>query len=192
MLPFKQMRLLSIDVGVRNLGMCVLIKSPTSCTLKKWLVVDCAGDENVARLSIARACELVINKLDSLEFGTVDACAIEMQPCGKVAANTKMKCVSHTIQIWARLRFPLSHIVFINPKTKFGLEFIGKKLNLEKGPQAIKKRYKKHKKAVVAAVTKIVDNEFPSWSNFFINLAKKDDVADALLIAKIYIARYIN
>lgn len=179
------MRVIGIDVGLHNLALCTVQRDEASLTIEHWVVVDCAPGKNATKMSIEDSCAAVVDTLDSMAIEDVQLFAIESQPCGRVATgNTKMKVVSHCIQTWARLRFPEAKVTFVNPKNKMAREYVGELLGLEGGDAAVKTRYKKHKDAAVAAARKIVEGK-EQWSVYLESLKKKDDAADALLLAAV-------
>lgn len=178
------MKVLGIDVGLHNLSVCSVRREEEGAfEIEDWQLIDCAPGKNATKMSIEESCSAVVDTLDAMTFEGVHVFAIESQPCGRVATgNTKMKVISHCIQTWARLRHPDAKVVFVNPKNKMAREYVGELLGLEGGDAAVKARYKKHKDAAVAAATKIVEGD-AKWSAFLQGLKKKDDAADALLLA---------
>ena len=175
-----------IDVGLHNLALCRILRNGDDFTIEQWKLIDCAEGLNAKKLSIEQSVALVVQtlKLQGDLFSGAEVVAIESQPVGRVATgNTKMKCVSHAIQAFVLSAHPsIGRVLFVNPKNKMANAFVGKTLQLEGGDDAVKKRYKKHKDAAVAAVTELVRGVLV-WEEFFHSLKKRDDVADSLLLA---------
>ena len=183
------MKIIGLDVGIHNLALSRIERDSTNAivAIEDWKLLDCAPEMNATKLSIEDAVRLVVETLEQNAsfFENVDVLAIESQPCGRLATgNLKMKVISHGIQTWAMLRFPEMKTVFVNPKNKLTREYCGDLLQLEGGDAAVKARYKKHKKLAVDACKAIVDS-FEEWTEFFAKHKKKDDIADALLLAAV-------
>jgi hypothetical protein len=183
------MLIVGLDVGIRNLSICRIERDSTNAivAIEDWKLIDCAPEKNATKLSIEEGVRLVVETLEENTsfFENVDVLAIESQPCGRVAtSNLKMKVISHGIQTWAILRYPEMKTIFVNPKNKLTREYCGDLLQLEGGDAAVKARYKKHKQMAVAACGRIVEG-FPEWKSWFESHRKKDDVADALLLATV-------
>ena len=183
------MILIGLDVGLHNLSLCKIRRDSTN-TIEEilgWELLDCIEGKNAKKISIEDGCSAVVETLNSMPdfFQGVDVLAIEAQPCGRVATgNLKMKCISHSIQTWTMVKFPETKVVFVNPKNKLTREFCGEVLRLEGGDAAVKARYKKHKQMAVDACISILEG-FQEWKEFFHSHRKKDDIADALLLAAV-------
>jgi hypothetical protein len=164
----------SIDVGSRNLGLCVLELqlNDTNDTAKllDLCVLQCTS---VKRATIARACTDLFKALDSYGvggrgWGDVAVVLIERQP----PRNTKTKVLSHCLQMYAMQR-------------GVRVEFCSAKLKLKSVGRSSKYSYTdRKKKAVELASRYLIGTPFYTQ---FAGMRKKDDAADALLQA---LARY--
>jgi len=178
------MKVVGCDVGIRNLGLCML--DTETNTIQHWHVLDVLGEKNATKTSIEECVNCMLQALGQLDWWTTlseeDLVAIESQPVGRMATgNIKCKCISHAIQSFVRLR-TVARCTFVNPKTKVGAEILAKFGGVElTGDENVKKRYKIHKKAAVDTVQTLV-NTGP-WSTWYNALKKKDDAADAYLLA---------
>lgn len=103
---------------------------------------------------------------------TIDYVFIEMQP----NFNTKMKCVSHALQVLCKIMFPAATIHFISAKLKNGLFQSDTKI------QDDYKRYSATKKGAVEYVEHILEMSIPISD-------KKDDLADCFLQALAVVER---
>lgn len=184
-------KIVGIDVGIRNLALCCL--DARTGTIDHWHVLDVLGDKhkNATKTSIADCVTCMLHALSELDWwstlGENDVVAIESQPVGRIATgNIKCKCISHAIQSFVVLHTKATPI-FVNPKTKFGTETIAEYGGLDlAGDENVKKRYKMHKAAAVKMVdTTVADTPWVEW---WTTLKKKDDAADAFLLAKIAMA----
>ena len=182
------MKIVGIDVGIKNLAICCLDFSTETPTIIHWHLLDVIGEnKNATKTSIedCTTCMMdALKKIDWLEtLDEIDKIAIEAQPAGRMATgNIKCKVLSHCIQSFFYLNTKAS-VTFVNPKTKVGTqvlqEFSGN--TLEGGDANVKKRYNVHKKASIQIVKDIVQKT--QWKQWFNELKKKDDVADAYLLA---------
>ena len=179
------MKVVGCDVGIKNLGLC-MIDTETN-VIEEWHVLDVLGEKNATKTSIedcVRYMLIALKKLSWWETLTAeDLVAIESQPVGRMATgNIKCKCISHAIQSFVQLQ-TVARCTFVNPKTKVGAEIlatIGGAMG--GGDDNVKKRYKIHKQAAVATVQTMV-NKDGKWAEWYNGLKKKDDAADAYLLA---------
>ena len=156
--------LLSIDVGTKNMGVAVVDRAgrsgprlvdfalPHCCTVKKPTIERACRD-------VFRALTEYLDKLAKLPVD-VDECMIEAQP----RKNCRTKVLSHCIQV-LMLGRGCSKVSFVSPKKKLKVKY---------------KKYADRKKAAVAEATRVVAL-YPDLYLRFCALAKKDDVADAIL-----------
>jgi hypothetical protein len=101
--------------------------------------------------------------------------AIESQPFGSrtTAANNRMRCIQSCIETWSAIRVPNATVISIGAKAK----------NVEGDT------YARRKKNAVAKVTELIESDVV-WSIFFANAGnKRDDLADAFLIARVALER---
>ena len=182
------MHIVGIDVGLRNLALCCI--DDETGAIVHWDVLDVLKDKKAKSVSIEKSVELLLEELKTLPWLCAleagDQVAIEAQPVGRAATgNVRMKCVSHAIQSFVRLQTKAG-CCFVNPKTKVGVEMLGEYVDCSdaQGDENTKKRYARHKKAAVVKVGE--DVKGTQWEAFFHNeLKKKDDAADAFLLANV-------
>ena len=184
----RSMRIVGIDVGLRNLALCCI--DADTAEIVHWEVLDVLKDRKAKSVSIEKSVDLLLAELGTVPwFGELeegDTVAIEAQPVGRAATgNVRMKCVSHAIQSFVALRTQAG-CRFVNPKTKVGVEMLGEYVDCSdaQGDENTKKRYARHKKAAVDKVGE--DVRGTKWEDFFHQkLKKKDDAADAFLLARV-------
>ena len=182
------MKIVGIDVGIKNLAICCLDFSTETPDIIHWHLLDVIGEgKNATKTSIEDCTTCMMDALKKIDWldtlEDTDKIAIEAQPAGRMATgNIKCKVLSHCIQSFFYLNTKAS-VTFVNPKTKVGTqvlqEFSGN--TLEGGDENVKKRYNVHKKASIQIVKEIVQST--QWKPWFNELKKKDDVADAYLLA---------
>ena len=189
-----QRYIIGIDVGLRNLAMCAIGQcSDGSTHIVNWQMYDCLGMKDAKKLSISECVDLVIARLRTVQLLNVppQIIAIEQQPVGRaVSGNIRMKCVSHALQAILSVQYPDAEIVFVNPKLKFAQQLVQERMGdslqaatVEEKKQTSKQRYAVHKKLTAQMVQQVVaGTSFEDWYN---QLKKKDDAADAYLIALI-------
>lgn len=144
--------LLSIDVGQKNLGICLL---ETNGTIKKWCVHE---------LSVEKLAESLIKVLD-LYFEETNECIVEKQP----NRNLKMRVLEGMIKMY----FTMKNIKIVSYSAKYKLRNYSN-MNL-KG----KSNYRERKKQGVTITTSIIKET--QWVDYFQKHKKKDDLADSFL-----------
>ena len=163
-----QPRILSFDVGLRNLAFCYLQTNP-EVKILLWELCDIVGPgRNAKQMPIRRATELLLQFLNK-RFTGLQPCiiAIEQQPGAGRCRNLKMKIMSHVLHSFFYLRGHKVH--FISPRQKLG------------GVAHCKRNYEQNKAFCVGKCRAELSRFDPKWSKYFEGLAKKDDAADALL-----------
>ena len=153
--------ILSIDVGTKNMGVAVVDRSGPR--LVDFALLCCCA---VKKPTIERSCRDVFLALTEYLDGLakvgvdVDECMIEAQP----RKNCRTKVISHCIQV-LMLGRGCTKVSFVSPKKKLKVKYA---------------KYKDRKKAAVTQATRVVAM-YPDLYPRFCALAKKDDVADAIL-----------
>lgn len=123
----------------------------------------------------------MINKLDNNKlFLDVDYVLIENQP---VLKNPRMKSIQMMLFTYFLIKKPLITIKFVSASSK--LEFKINNEEIEK-INKIKNKYNKRKKLSIEYCKHFINSNECDF-NFFINFKKKDDLADAYLLARKYI-----
>jgi len=192
------MRILSIDVGLRNLAWCLMTRIPSketdwqgapwrgnSISIQHWKVLDIvehAGQTNINlnKTDIATIVPWFIKSLKDHEEilgSAIDLVLIENQPSGHCLAggvsisNIKTKVLSHLLQAFFVERN--IQVKFVSPanKLKDAGEFMSDTT-----------LYSQHKKAAMALTEKCMmqmgEGYTVMWNSF---KGKKDDLADAFL-----------
>ena len=184
-------RILSIDVGIKNLSYCILVVSDEEgeedrcCNprLEAWKNIDvfkAAGRDDRAK-GMEALVEALLTVLAE-EFcwsATFDLVLIENQP-GLV--NGLMKTVSVAIYTFFNM-LKLMHgsvesVRFVSASSKLKCS----KCTLSDAPGTkATSSYTKRKRASVAAAGAYVASMFPDWADRFDAHKKKDDLGDCLL-----------
>ena len=188
------MKVLSIDVGVKNLSLCVNNfhnKNGEFC-ISYWANLDCSEiwsarvgkkwPKKTAAIGIQT--EAVVYALDTIQekFDGLDAIWIENQPCGsafKTGGNTVMKCVQHAIQAYFLLKKPTVTILMIPSNIKLG--------------KYAPKKYSDRKKMAIQQTRSILEKQ-PNMESLVLmtSAPKSDDLADAFLIGYQYYQKLHN
>lgn len=159
------MLLLSIDVGIRNLAMC-LIDDETSI-IKQW---DVSGIPPRHELGIFPCLR---DHLDAREWVLdADIVLIEKQP----GMNKTMKTVENFLHAYFVIKIPSSETIIYDARHKVP-DVVGKG----------KAMYRKRKQAAIDRCRQIVCGT--EWESLFNNSTKKDDLADTLLQALSFMKR---
>ena len=199
------MRILSVDLGVRNLAWCVLERNTSSKDPKwaaapftgmsvevvAWKLVDISeyrtdggSNEtdplNLNDMDIARCVPLFIAALKAHrdELSSVDMALLEAQPVGRVFGGMSSKLVSN---VKTKV---LSHILqaFLLEHGVKDIRFVSPRTKHKDLEMEDKSDYREHKKAAVEATGKameIVGGAFLPW--WQTRKGKKDDLADCFL-----------
>jgi len=173
----KAMRILSVDVGVRHLGLC-LLEAPD--TLLRWSLVAIPGKP----IEVHRVLETVTEALAGWE--QPDVVIVERQP-GKSVVMSRIQNYCEMIGA-CHLRKP-THLM--EPKAKLywasttrwwpsNIRLEGKK----------KWTYRERKGAAITCTANFIRERAPDWVHTFFSAAKRDDLADCLLQALTYAAEH--
>ena len=185
-------RVLSIDLGTKNLAYCVLERrdSEPSTKILRWGILNVhealrqkksKKTPTISDLNCALQQTLANERLEE----GVDLVAIENQPAGfHKRANTKMKTLSHCIEAYMWHRLPSKKIRFVNPKSKFSFsdkDEVARVAKLRKSTE----RYKEHKRMACEATKRFLSGDTCELATGLLDMwtssKKKDDLADCLL-----------
>ena len=177
------MKILSVDLGTRNLAWCVLEREkkqewpPDSVKIHAWKLVDITEEsakpiENVSDIDVASCVPLLVATLKKYkdELICVEHAFLETQPIGRPggASNIRTKVLSHIFQA-----FLLEHnipVTFVSPKLK------------TKHSGADLTEYASRKKAAIKLTGECLEKIAGEWNDFWKQKkGKKDDLADAFL-----------
>lgn len=147
---------LAIDPGCHNLGLAVT----SGGTLVEWRVADLVP--SVKQPPISRIVQGAVTLVGGLSC-IPNVVLIEQQP----NLNVGMKVLSHVLQALCTVVFPGATVTLVSPKA----------YKVTGGTYATRKRDS------VARVTELVADD-AEWGAVFRAHRKKDDLADALLLAR--------
>ena len=166
--------ILSIDVGSRNLGLCVLQEGPDALgrddAILQWRVFELP-----APVSSGVLCDVLAEVLDAWDFEEV---VIERQP-GK---NQLMQRIQHYCEMLFWCKGKRVTVIEASRKLSFAAktEWWPAEISTEKWT------YRTRKSAAVKTVRAFLQNTGSVFEEFYGSCAKKDDLADALLQAMAY------
>lgn len=182
------MKILSIDVGIKNLSYCCVNVDKESIEVLAWENV-CVIESNCKKTSLEELTEHMLIALN-IHFDDkfeADVVLIENQPMLKNGLMKTMSVVIYTFFNILRLQFGnVGAVKFISACNKLKCK---KFKELDK--QEIK-TYKDRKQASVKLATKYVETMFPEKNEWFKSLHKNDDVADCMLFAIYYIEHVLK
>lgn len=175
-------RILSIDVGIKNLSYCYFETTKNATRVLQWDNVAVA--DHVKNVKLEEIAELMLSKLNELfdsDFHT-DVVLIENQPMLK---NGMMKTVSVIIYTYfhlLKLQYgTVKEVRFISATNKLKCKKIKELEDVDKST------YKDRKKLSVDVTKKYIQTLCPEKDTWFISIKKKDDAADSLLLGIYYI-----
>jgi hypothetical protein len=173
------MRVLSIDVGLKNLGFCCLSQGATPSIID-WDVIS-VTDLNTKKAKLEDLTPELLEALreqfdDSYE---ADLVLIENQPMLK---NGMIKTISVVIYTY----FNMMKMQFGNIKQ---VRFVSatNKLRCKRASAQLATSYKDRKDQAIALARLYTTELFPDRIQWFDSLKKKDDASDSLLYALHYL-----
>lgn len=184
------MRVLSIDVGVKNLGVCELEVSPDTkvVSIGFWGVVSGSGQTDGAiQTAISGAVEVMLELHERSGGAGWDTVVIENQPCIK---NPRMKAVQIAIHTFLVIHFGPDVSVCLAGavgKNKVADKIISRKGRAEGGDspdvETSGQKYRRAKKRSIEAARDYLsaDERHAGHLAAMERSPKKDDMCDSLL-----------
>ena len=158
-------RCLSIDVGIKNLAVC-LLKGPE--TIEFWEVFDLGTSTGTTR-RLVKLCQ-TLEAVPQL-WESVDTVLIEKQP----SFNPRMRVMADALHMF----FVTKGLRDIRPySAKYKLQLCKPETEYQKGT-----KYSKNKKRAIDTTKWYLEtvNSLSKWSSTFSKAKKKDDFADSFL-----------
>lgn len=195
-------RLISIDIGAQNLGICVCDISTKK--IIHWLIIDIFLAQSQQLGTIIRSSKKSMNEhvealIPTLEqhshlFEDATHVVIEQQQAGRGRfSNNKMNVLMHCIKVWFLIKYQINSSI-CSPKNKLKIIRAALKEDDEQlnepptTPKEARKRYSYHKKRAIQCATKLAPlYACESKMRIFLASKKKDDFADSLLQALYFI-----
>lgn len=182
-------RVVSFDVGIKHLSMCVCDVNFVSkeLSIKRWIVTKLKGK------NISDYTSEIIAKLKEEQFGCIDYILIEQQ----MNRNTQMKVLSHVIQAFflSDLQIEQGRVHFVPPTIRFKLSSVAKEatnymLIVDNAKETLgitsdKMTRVEYKKLSVEVARRLLTSSnmenMRLWTSNFMTALKKDDLADSYL-----------
>lgn len=187
------MRIVSFDIGIRNLAYCVLdgrrvddenFESDSGinleCSILDWGVINlCEAKEKVKKVSLNTLCTRLIDRLDKIPslHDAIDNIILENQP---VYMNPKMKSVQMMLFTYFMMR-GTQQVKMFSPR---------RKLQVYDGPPVechLKSKYSRTKFLGIAYCKHMIRN--CSLVDYFDLHKKKDDLADSFLQGVLFLQK---
>lgn len=173
-------RVLSIDVGIKNLSFCYFDTSPQSTRVLRWENLRVTED-NCKTIKLDKLTDSMLSTLSDTfdhEF-EADVVLIENQPMLKNGMMKTMAVIIYTYFNMSKLQFGnIKEVRFISATNK---------LKCKRGADMSKETYKDRKQSSIELVTRYVPFIAESFKDWFAGLKKKDDPADCCLQGIYYI-----
>lgn len=154
------MNILTIDVGYKSLAYSIWINGE----LNKFDIVDILRNHSYKQSIITKNLDKFLYSLG----GNFKNVVIESQ----FRSNIKAIRLESQIEMWFRVKYPETIVIHFPAKKKY----------IECDLNIYNSKYKR-KKWAIEYVKKILNKE---QTQIFLNLDKKDDVADAIIIGLVY------
>lgn len=110
-----------------------------------------------------------LTNINSIDFTNFKLVIIEKQ----LSKNTVAKCIEAQFRLFFKLKYPNVKFVVYEPKKKYS-------------KATMKMKYNQRKKWAVETVKKYIEENCPELEKKYLDLKKKDDVADSILIKNEY------
>ena len=182
------MKILSFDVGIKNLAYCVL---DSSHKIYHWGVINVLEGITTKKVDPDMTTNLVFDKLDALpDIANVDRVVIENQPSLK---NPKMKTMqiiilSYFVNRQRTSNTSIQKIDCFAPRNKLNIYQAPRRNEIEEAITC-KSVYSRTKKMSVE-FTKDMISDQTEWLALISNSKKKDDLADSFIQGACYLARF--
>lgn len=184
------MRVLAIDIGIKNLSYCLCEKSESSNILK-WEninILDNTVDQKCNKLKIDELTDLLLcSLLETFDGDTIkaDVVLIENQPSLKNGLMKTISVVVFTYFNMLKLMYGcIGQVNFTSPTNKL-------KCQLIKDKQTNKLSYKERKALSIATTREYLSTIDPAKLSWFNEQSKKDDLADAFLYCMYYFESFV-
>ena len=181
------MKILSFDVGIKNLAYCLLDET---LTIYSWGVINVLDETTKKKIDTDTLAHLVFDKLDAVvEMSNAERIVIENQPALK---NPRMKTMQIMILSYfvgkQRSCYPtIKKIDCFAPRNKLTV-YKGERRTEIEAAITCKSVYSRTKRLSVE-FTKDMIKDQTSWLAFISNSKKKDDLADCFIQGACYLSR---
>lgn len=175
------MKVLSIDVGIKNLAYCIIEKNENDFNILSWDIIKLGDNIKCKKLTLYDISKELFEILDKIHiFMTVDEVLIENQPSFK---NPTMKSIAVLLYSFFHIRgivdkqktnSNINSIKFISPSNKLKIGTAVKK-DLSNNES---KKYRLTKETSIKYCLSIISEEEKNILNKY---KKKDDLCDAFL-----------
>lgn len=183
------MKILSFDVGIKNLGYCVLDEN---LKIYHWGIVDII-DGDKKKCDTDELANKLWDRLDEKEeMLQVDKVVIENQPSLK---NPKMKTIqilllSYFVAQQRTLTTTIKKIDCFLPRCKLDI-YQGEKRKEIENSITCKSKYTRTKKMSIAFTLEMIKDQ-KEWISLLNSYKKKDDLADSFIQGACYINRFLK
>ncbi len=181
------MKLLSFDVGIKNLAYCVLDEKHT---IYHWGVINVLEDTDKKKVDPDQLANLVFDKLDQLpEITQVDKVVIENQPSLKNPKMKTMQIIILSYFVWQQRQAscPISKIDCFAPRNKLNVYQGDKRKEIEESITC-KSVYSRTKRLSVEFTKDMISSQ-TKWLELIKSSKKKDDLADSFIQGACYLSR---
>lgn len=190
---------ISFDIGIKNLGFCILNEIDNKVSIIDWRIITLSETKkykNINELSETLYFELdnIIGQLEDLGFSKIDVVLIENQP-SKI--NGIMKMIEmlifsyfNLLKHWDNI---IDNIILINPMYKLqNHSFIPSSKNIIINKKLDRRDKYKFNKSDAIEVCKYYISNDESLLSFFNSHKKKDDLSDSCIQVLSYIRKNGN
>lgn len=190
---------ISFDIGIKNLGFCILNELDNKVFIIDWRIITLSETKkykNINELSETLYFELdnIIGQLEDLGFSKIDMVLIENQP-SKI--NGIMKMIEmlifsyfNLLKHWDNI---IDNIILINPMYKLqNHSFIPSSKNIIINKKLDRREKYKFNKSDAIEVCKYYISNDESLLSFFNSHKKKDDLSDSCIQVLSYIRKNGN
>lgn len=185
-------RVLSIDVGIKNLSYCVLDADNAVVHVVDWNNIAIT-DKNCKKIKIEEITECILETLMSTfdsDFNA-DVVLIENQPMLKNGVMKTVAVVIYTYFNMLKIQFgSVKEVKFISATNKLK-QVLQTPVESGQGTSISTETYKDRKQLSVALARQHIRTVAPSYIEWFEKQSKKDDCADSLNQGLYYVHTHI-
>jgi Holliday junction resolvasome RuvABC endonuclease subunit len=177
------LRILSIDVGIKNLSYCVLTVTENEVTIPNWDNIR-VTDSNCNKIKLEELTEELLKALNETFSDTFEAdiVLIENQPMLKNGLMKTLSVMIYTYFNMMRLQYgTISEVKFISATNKLKCQKVAEVQT------SSTTTYKDRKKLSIEVVKRYLEEISPSRLSWFSQQKKQDDLADSFNQAMHYI-----
>ena len=187
------MKVLSIDVGIKNLSFCLFDVFDKNINILIWENVN-VTEEKCNKLSFETLVEqmLLVLQYNFDSSFSAEVVLIENQPMLKNGLMKSMAVVIYSYFSMLKIQFGnIENVKFTSASNKLKFKFLNESNSKLSGMCDVTKTYKDRKKTAIHMTTEYLQQIGSNKCEWFMQQRKKDDLSDAFLQGMFFIQKHI-